>query len=44
MPAEHNDGRIYAAPGPMEEHFPQLDPLNMFNAGVGKTSPRKRWA
>ncbi|QNN82820.1 D-lactate dehydrogenase [Brachybacterium sp. Z12] len=44
VPAEHNFGRIYPAPEPMIEHFQQLDPLNMFNAGVGDTSPRKRWA
>ena len=44
VPAEHNYGRIYPAPEPMVEHFQQLDPLNMFNAGVGETSPRKRWA
>ncbi len=44
VPAEHNYGRIYPAPEPMVEHFKQLDPLNMFNAGVGQTSPRKRWA
>lgn len=44
VPAEHNYGRIYPAPEPMVEHFQQLDPLNMFNAGVGQTSPRKWWA
>jgi D-lactate dehydrogenase len=44
VPAEHNYGRIYPAPEPMVEHFQRLDPLNMFNAGVGQTSPRKRWA
>ena len=44
VPAEHNYGRIYPAPDPMVEHFKQLDPLNMFNAGVGKTSARKHWA
>lgn len=43
VPAEHNFGRIYPAPAPMVEHFQRLDPLNMFNAGVGETSPRKRW-
>ncbi|MGO1284786.1 MAG: D-lactate dehydrogenase [Brachybacterium sp.] len=43
VPAEHNFGRIYPAPEPMIEHFQQLDPLNMFNAGVGESSPRKRW-
>jgi len=44
VPAEHNYGRIYPAPESMTEHFQQLDPLNMFNAGVGQTSPRKEWA
>ena len=44
VPAEHNYGRLYPAPAPMVEHFQQLDPLNMFNAGVGQTSPRRRWA
>lgn len=43
VPAEHNYGRLYPAPAPMVEHFQQLDPLNMFNAGVGESSPRKRW-
>ena len=44
VPAEHNVGRIYPAPASMVEHYRQLDPLNMFNAGVGQTSPRKRWS
>ncbi|MGP5612254.1 D-lactate dehydrogenase [Brachybacterium alimentarium] len=44
VPAEHNYGRLYPAPEPMVDHFRQLDPLNMFNAGVGETSPRRRWA
>ncbi|ATG52981.1 D-lactate dehydrogenase [Brachybacterium vulturis] len=44
VPAEHNYGRIYPAPASMVEHFRRLDPLNMFNAGVGETSPRKGWA
>ncbi|MGP5624653.1 D-lactate dehydrogenase [Brachybacterium alimentarium] len=44
VPAEHNYGRLYPAPDPMVDHFRQLDPLNMFNAGVGETSPHKRWA
>ena len=43
VPAEHNFGRIYPVPAPMVEHFQQLDPLNMFNAGVGETSARKGW-
>lgn len=44
VPAEHNYGRIYPAPAPMTEHFQELDPLNMFNAGVGETSAKKAWA
>ncbi|MDN5688751.1 MAG: D-lactate dehydrogenase, partial [Brachybacterium sp.] len=43
VPAEHNYGRLYPAPEPMVEHFRELDPLNMFNAGVGETSARRRW-
>ncbi|MGY5766580.1 D-lactate dehydrogenase [Brachybacterium sp. DNPG3] len=44
VPAEHNYGRIYPAPEPMVAHFRELDPLNMFNAGVGETSARRNWA
>ena len=44
VPAEHNYGRLYPAPDPMVDHFRQLDPLNMFNAGVGETSAKKGWA
>ncbi|PWH07156.1 D-lactate dehydrogenase [Brachybacterium endophyticum] len=44
VPAEHNYGRIYPAPRSMVEHFQQLDPHNVMNAGVGETSPRRDWA
>ncbi|MGP9539170.1 D-lactate dehydrogenase [Brachybacterium sp. AOP43-C2-M15] len=44
VPAEHNYGRLYPAPEAMVEHFRELDPLNMFNAGVGETSAKKGWA
>jgi len=27
----------------MEAHFKRLDPLNVFNPGIGGTSPRKNW-
>lgn len=43
IPAEHNYGRLYDAPPALEAHYKQLDPLNVFNAGVGNTSPRKNW-
>ncbi|MGO1319626.1 MAG: D-lactate dehydrogenase [Galactobacter sp.] len=44
FPAEHNYGRIYHAPEDLVEHYKELDPTNMFNPGVGQTSPHKNWA
>lgn len=44
LPAEHNYGRLYQAPADLEAHYKQLDPCNVFNAGVGETSPRRNWA
>ncbi|XPP26954.1 MAG: D-lactate dehydrogenase [Leucobacter sp.] len=44
IPAEHNYGRLYELPPSLEEHFKQLDPFNVFNPGIGGTSPKKRWA
>lgn len=44
IPAEHNYGRLYQAPPSLEAHYKELDPLNVFNAGVGNTSPRKNWS
>ncbi|WP_449277649.1 D-lactate dehydrogenase [Leucobacter sp. GX24907] len=43
IPAEHNYGRLYEAPPALEKHYQQLDPRNVFNAGVGNTSPRQDW-
>ena len=43
VPAEHNYGRIYPAPEQLVAHYRELDPLNMFNAGVGETAAKKRW-
>jgi D-lactate dehydrogenase len=43
VPAEHNFGRIYPAPEQLVGHYRELDPLNMFNAGVGESSARKGW-
>jgi D-lactate dehydrogenase len=44
LPAEHNYGRIYPAPDSLVDHFKDLDPHNVMNAGVGETSPHKDWA
>lgn len=44
VPAEHNYGRLYALPETLESHFKQLDPCNVFNAGIGETSPHKNWS
>ena len=44
IPAEHNYGRLYNAPPSLEAHYQQLDPCNVFNAGVGNTSPHKNWS
>ncbi|WP_432790746.1 D-lactate dehydrogenase [Brevibacterium sp. K11IcPPYGO002] len=44
VPAEHNYGRLYPVPPKMEAHFKDLDPHNVFNAGVGETSAKKDWA
>lgn len=44
IPAEHNYGRLYQAPPTLVAHYKQLDPHNVFNAGVGKTSARRDWA
>ncbi|MFK4761507.1 D-lactate dehydrogenase [Microbacterium sp. ZW T5_45] len=44
IPAEHNYGRLYQAPPALVAHYKQLDPHNVFNAGVGKTSAQKNWA
>lgn len=43
VPAEHNFGRLYHVPPEMEAHFKELDPCNVFNPGVGETSPHKNW-
>ena len=43
-PAEHNVGHLYAAKPPLAQHYRALDPLNVFNPGVGKLSKRREWA
>ena len=42
-PAEHNVGHLYAAKPALESHYRSLDPLNVFNPGVGGLSKRKAW-
>lgn len=42
-PAEHNVGHLYAAKPALAEHYCSLDPLNVFNPGVGGLSKRKGW-
>jgi D-lactate dehydrogenase (quinone) len=36
-PAEHNVGHLYRAKKPLAEHYARLDPLNIFNPGIGRT-------
>jgi len=42
-PAEHNVGHLYKAKPALVEHYHALDPLNMFNPGIGRTSRKKWW-
>ena len=42
-PAEHNVGQLYAAKPGLVAHYRQLDPTNVFNPGIGKTSRLKNW-
>lgn len=44
LPAEHNYGRLYQLPPALESHFKDLDPCNVFNPGIGGTSPHRNWA
>ncbi|WBL19461.1 D-lactate dehydrogenase [Citricoccus sp. NR2] len=44
IPAEHNYGRLYELPDDLEAHFRELDPTNMFNPGIGGTSPHRDWS
>jgi D-lactate dehydrogenase len=42
-PAEHNVGHFYVAKPALAEHYRHLDPTNVLNPGVGKTSRLRRW-
>lgn len=43
-PAEHNVGHTYAAAPNLAAFYETLDPANLFNPGIGKTSRRKNHA
>jgi D-lactate dehydrogenase len=42
-PAEHNVGHLYPAKPALVDFYRGLDPLNSFNAGIGKTSKLTGW-
>ena len=42
-PAEHNVGHQYEAGPEQARFFRELDPTNVFNPGIGKTSRCKHW-
>ncbi len=42
-PAEHNVGHCYPAKPVLAEHYRALDPKNIFNPGIGKTSRAADW-
>ena len=43
-PAEHNVGHEYLAKPSLKKFYKELDPTNIFNAGIGRTSKNKNWA
>ncbi|WP_295558575.1 D-lactate dehydrogenase [uncultured Hyphomicrobium sp.] len=42
-PAEHNVGHMYHAKPQLAAHYRSLDPGNVFNPGIGRTSRRAHW-
>ncbi len=42
-PAEHNVGHEYSAKPTLANFYKELDPINGFNPGIGKTSKLKFW-
>jgi D-lactate dehydrogenase len=42
-PAEHNVGHEYLAKPSLKNFYKELDPTNMFNPGIGRTSKNKNW-
>lgn len=43
-PAEHNVGHEYFAKPALKNFYRKLDPTNVFNPGIGKTSKLKNWS
>jgi D-lactate dehydrogenase len=43
-PAEHNVGHLYRAKPALRSFYHALDPRNMFNPGVGRTTKRRDWS
>ena len=42
-PAEHNVGHEYDAKSSLKTFYKELDPNNVFNPGIGRTSKKKQW-
>jgi D-lactate dehydrogenase len=42
-PAEHNVGHEYKAKPSLINFYKKLDPINVFNPGIGRTSKQKNW-
>ena len=42
-PAEHNVGHEYLAKPSLKKFYKELDPTNVFNTGIGRTSKNKNW-
>ncbi|MDP9836542.1 D-lactate dehydrogenase [Neorhizobium huautlense] len=42
-PAEHNVGHLYGAAESLKAFYRELDPTNVFNPGIGKTSLKLDW-
>jgi D-lactate dehydrogenase len=42
-PAEHNVGHLYHAKPALIDHYKSLDPCNVFNPGIGRTSKCLHW-
>jgi len=43
-PAEHNVGHLYKANDILSSHYKTLDPVNIFNAGVGKMEKTRNYS
>lgn len=42
-PAEHNVGHLYKAKPALARFYRELDPRNLFNPGIGRTSKKAGW-